>query len=105
MLRAKLGLGKVDAWLSRDLEGETVPNLSLRLYKQLLRLLPAVFSVAPLCLPLRYAPLRLHVEDGWGGGRERRGRERRLLAGDGASLERELRRRRYVEGGARGRQG
>jgi hypothetical protein len=55
VLRAKLGLGKVDAWLSRDLEGETVPNLSLRLYKQPLRLLSAVFSVILPCLPLRYA--------------------------------------------------
>jgi hypothetical protein len=61
---AKLGLGKVDAWLNRDLEGETVPNLSLHLYRQPLRLLPAVFGVTLLCLPLGYARLRWHVEDG-----------------------------------------
>jgi hypothetical protein len=74
VLRAKLGLGEVDARLSRDPEGEIMPNLSLRLYRQLLRFLPAVFGVVPLCLPLRYARLRLHVENGWGGGGERRGR-------------------------------
>jgi hypothetical protein len=63
VLRAKPKLYKVDARLSRDLEGETMLNLSLRFYKQLLRLLLAVFSVLLLCPPLRYARMRPHVKD------------------------------------------
>lgn len=65
--------------LSRDLEGKTMPNLSLRLYRQPIRLLPAVFGVTLLCLPPGYAGLRLHVEEGWGDGGERRGRKRLQL--------------------------
>jgi hypothetical protein len=44
VLWAKLRLGKVDARLSRDLERETMSNLSLRSHKPLPRLPPAVFG-------------------------------------------------------------
>ena len=50
VLRANLEFGKVDARLSRDLEGETMLNMSLRSYKLLSRLLPAVFQ-RPASLP------------------------------------------------------
>jgi hypothetical protein len=76
VFEAEPGFCKVDAQISRDLEGETMPNLSLRLYKQPPRLLPAVFGVTLLCLPLGYARLRLHVKTV---GATRRGRERRRL--------------------------
>jgi hypothetical protein len=45
-----------------------MPNLSLRCFKTIPRLPSAVFGVKLLCLPLRYARLRLHVEDGRGDG-------------------------------------
>jgi hypothetical protein len=38
VLRAKLGFRQVDAWLSNNLDGESMPNLPLRSYKPLLRL-------------------------------------------------------------------
>jgi hypothetical protein len=62
VLWVKLRIRKVYARLSRDLERETMPNLSLRSHELLLHLLPAVIGIVLLCLPLGYVRLGLHVE-------------------------------------------
>lgn len=49
---AKFAFRNVNAWLCRDLEGKTLLNLSLYTHKLLLCLLPAVFDILLLCLPL-----------------------------------------------------
>jgi hypothetical protein len=57
----ELRFRKVDARLSRNLEGETMPNLSLCSCKPLLRLPLATHGIMLLCLPLGYARLRMHL--------------------------------------------
>jgi hypothetical protein len=58
MLWANLRFCRVDARLSRNLKGETMPKLSLRSFKPLLRLLLAVFGIMDFYLSLGYARLR-----------------------------------------------
>lgn len=66
MLWAKLRFRKVDARLSRNLEEETMPNLSLCSLKPLLRLLSVVFCIMLFCLPLEYTRLGLRLASGMG---------------------------------------
>jgi hypothetical protein len=57
----ELRFRKVDARLSRNLEGETMPNLSLCSSKPLLCRPSATYGIMLLCLPLGYARLQMHL--------------------------------------------